>query len=75
MENSKALEKLNLLIKDEDVWLSSLDLAEISGKIHKNVMRNIREDIESGINDILRNLRTWLKFEPGSQKKLIKEKR
>ena len=70
MKNSKALEKLNLLIKDEEIWLSSLDLAEISGKIHKNVMRDIREDIESGINDILRNLRTWLKFEPGSQETL-----
>lgn len=71
MKNSNALEKLNLLIKDEDVWLSSMDLAEISGNIHKNVMRDIREDIENGLNSILRNLRTWLKFEPGSQETLI----
>lgn len=43
MENSKALEKLNLLVKDEDVWLSSLDLAEITGKLHHNVLRDIRK--------------------------------
>ena len=70
MENAKALEKLNLLIKDEDVWLSTLDLAEITGKLHYNLIRDIRKDLEDGINSILRNLRTSLKFEGGSQESL-----
>lgn len=70
MENSKALEKLNLLIKDEDVWLSSIDLAEISGRVHKNVLRDIARDIIDGVEDNLRNLRTGLKFEPSSQETL-----
>lgn len=71
MKNSNALEKLNLLIKDEDVWLSSMDLAKISCKLHYNVLRDIREDIANGINSILRNLRTALKFEGSSQETLI----
>ena len=71
MEKNLGLEKLNLLIKEEEVWLSSMDLAEISGKIHKNVMRDIKEDVVDGINAILRNLRTSLKFEPGSQETLM----
>lgn len=73
MENSKTLEKLNLLIKDEDVWLSSLDLAEISGRVHKNVLRDITRDVIDGVEDNLRNLRnlrTGLKFEPSSQETL-----
>lgn len=70
MENSKALEKLNLLVKDEDVWLSSLDLAEITGKLHKNVLRDITRDVIEGVEDNLRNLRTGLKFEPSSQETL-----
>ena len=71
MDNLLALERLNLLIREEDVWISSMDLAEISCKIHKNVMRDIKEDIVDGINAILRNLRTLLKFEPGSQETLM----
>lgn len=70
MNNSNALEKLNLLIKDEDVWLSSLDLAEISGREHRNVIRDINRDILDGIEDNLRNLRTVLKFEHSSQETL-----
>ena len=58
MDNLLALERLNLLIREEDVWLSSMDLAEISCKLHYNVLRDIREDIKDGINAILRNLRT-----------------
>lgn len=72
MENSKALEKLNLLIKDEDIWLSSLDLAEITGKLHYNVLRDIRKDIIETLNSNLRNLRTELKFEFSSQESLSK---
>lgn len=70
MKNSNALEKLNLLIKDEDIWLSSLDLAEISGKVHYNVLRDIRKDIIETINSNIRNLRTELKFEFSSQESL-----
>lgn len=63
MKNSNALEKLNLLIKDEDIWLSSLDLAEISGKLHYNVLRDIRKDIVETVNSNLRNTGTELKSE------------
>ena len=72
MENSKALEKLNLLVKDEDVWLSSLDLSEITGKLHHNVLRDIRKDIIETLNSNLRNLRTEIKFDFSSQESLSK---
>lgn len=70
MKNLKALSKLNLLIKDEDVWLSSLDLAEITGNLHHNLLRDIRKDLVDAINSILRNLRTSIKFDLGSQESL-----
>lgn len=39
------LKKLNLLIEDNEVWLSSLQLAKISGRQHKHVLRDITRDI------------------------------
>ena len=71
MENSKTLEKLNLLIKDEDVWLSSLDLAEISGRNHFHVLRDIREDIENGITKTLSTLSAQSKFGLSSNENLM----
>lgn len=42
----KDLELLNLMIKDGDTWISSAQIAEIAGKLHKNVLRDIRETLE-----------------------------
>lgn len=42
----KDLELLNLMIKDGDVWISSVQIAEISGKLHHNVLRDIRETLK-----------------------------
>lgn len=43
--NKVTLKKLNLLIEDNEVWLSSLQLAEISGRKHSHVLRDITRDI------------------------------
>ena len=72
MENSDALGRLNLLIREGEVWLSSMELAKITSKLHYNVLRDIREDIVDGVNSILRNLRTALKIEGSSQETLMK---
>lgn len=39
--NEERIEMLNLIIKDESVWFSSLQLSEISGRAHRNVTRDI----------------------------------
>lgn len=42
----KDLELLNLMIKDGETWISSAQISEIAGKLHKNVMRDIRETLK-----------------------------
>ena len=71
MEKNLALEKLNLLVREEEVWLSSMDLAEYTDKKHFNVVRDIEQDMKNGVDMILRNLRTALKFEGSSQETLM----
>ena len=62
MERNEYLEKLNLLMQNGDVWLSSLDLANISERNHFHVLRDIREDIKNGITNSLNTLSTQSKF-------------
>ena len=45
--NKTALETLDLLIENDDMWLSSIDLANISGRNHFHVLRDIERDILS----------------------------
>ena len=71
MEKNLALEKLNLLIKEEDIWLSSMNLATITDKEHFHVMRDIREDIVEGVNKTLNIISTQSKFGLSSQENLI----
>lgn len=40
-----ALKKLNLIMEDKEYWMTSLQLAKISGREHDKVMRDIRRDI------------------------------
>jgi len=71
MEKNLALEKLNLLIKEEDIWLSSMDLATVTNKEHFHVMRDIREDIVEGVSRTLNIISTQSKFGLSSQENLI----
>lgn len=45
--NKTALETLNLIVENDDVWLSSIDLSNISGRNHKHILRDIERDILS----------------------------
>ena len=47
---------LNLLIEDDDIWISSYQLSYITGKLHKNVVRDIKQ-LQIKIKDMV------LKFE------------
>lgn len=71
MERNEYLEKLNLLMQNGDVWLSSLDLANISERNHFHVLRDIREDIENGITKTLNTLSTQSKFGLSSNENLM----
>lgn len=51
-----ALKKLNLIMEDKEYWMTSLQLAKISGREHDKVMRDIRRDI---VDKVL-NLREYL---------------
>lgn len=44
--NLKALEELELMYDSQDYWISSIQLAIISGRKHYHVLRDIRRDIE-----------------------------
>ena len=80
--NKVMLKKLNLLIEDNEVWLSSLQLAEISGRQNSNVLRDITRDIyglymnlsytiPEVYEDILN--KGWTKTFPGSNNVNLKE--
>lgn len=77
--NKVVLETLNLIIENDDVWLSSIDLANISNREHHNVLRDIERDILSiydhlglhspTLDEKLRNLRNLLKIEDVTKEK------
>lgn len=71
MERNEYLEKLNLLMQNGDVWLSSLDLANISERNHFHILRDIREDIKNGITNSLNTLSTQSKFGLGTNGNLM----
>ena len=75
--NRDFLEAFNLLIQDGEAWLSSLDLSEMSGRTHDNVLKDIRRDIISVydslglktpiINHLMNNSGKLVKFHEGSK--------
>ena len=74
--NKTVLETFNLLIEHGNVWFSSIDLANISGRNHRHVLRDIERDILQIYDNLglhsplldakLRNLRTKPKTEISS---------
>jgi len=62
--NKKALSTLNLIMEDKEYWMTSLQLAELSGRDHRNVKRDIKRDVLDKINDTKISLeKDVLKFE------------
>ena len=51
--NLEALEKLHLIMEDKDYWMTSLQLAEISGRRHSHVLEDIRRDLISRNEELL----------------------
>ena len=43
--NLEALEKLHLIMEDKDYWMTSLQLADVSGRNHRHVLEDIRRDL------------------------------
>ena len=43
--NLEALAHLDLIMEDKEYWMTSLQLAEISGRLHKNVLQDIERDL------------------------------
>lgn len=43
--NLEALAHLDLIMEDKEYWMTSLQLAEISGRLHYNVMADIERDL------------------------------
>ena len=79
--NLESLSHLELIIKEGDHWMTSLQLSEISGRDHKNVLRDIERDIlnkkKKLRNMIKRNnddtfITPGLKFEPSFKEILSK---
>lgn len=51
--NLEALEKLHLIMEDKDYWMTSLQLAEVSGRRHSHVLEDIRRDLISRNEELL----------------------
>lgn len=83
--NLEALAHLDLIMEDKEYWMTSLQLAEVSGRLHKNVLQDIERDLiikkkiyENKIKEIkteetnpVDNLRIGLKFQPYAKEILI----
>ena len=83
--NLEALAHLDLIMEDKEYWMTSLQLAEISGRLHYNVIADIERDLIikkeiyenkiQGINteeeDSENNLRGALKFQGSAKDFLI----
>lgn len=51
--NLEALAHLNLIMEDKDYWMSSIQLAKISGRDHFHVLDDIRRDLINRNEDLL----------------------
>lgn len=43
----KDVQRINILVINDNVVMSSNDISEITGKRHKNVVKDIREEVDS----------------------------
>ena len=75
--NLEALAHLDLIMEDKEYWMTSLQLSEISGRLHKNVLQDIERDLtikkeiyENKIKSI-KDDSTGLKFQPSAKKDII----
>lgn len=55
--DKKALATLELILEDKNYWMSSVQLAELSGRRHDNVMSDIKRDLIDKISSIHRDTR------------------
>ena len=70
--NKTVLETLNLIIENDDIWLSSIELANISGRTHDNVLKDIRRDILDVYDNLGIHTETLGKTTRYSKNKLVK---
>jgi hypothetical protein len=54
--NLAQLRLLELIYTKDDVWISSTQMASISGRQHKNVLKDIRKDMIEGIVKLKKDL-------------------
>lgn len=69
--DKKALATLELILEDKNYWMSSVQLAELSGRRHDNVMSDIKRDLIDKISSIHRDTRRdLLKFQEMSSERI-----
>ena len=69
--DKKALATLELILEDKNYWMSSVQLAELSGRRHDNVMSDIKRDLIDKIPSIHRDTRRdLLKFQEMSSERI-----
>lgn len=56
--NLEALEKMYSILEKRNYWMSSLQLAEISGREHNKVRRDIERDIIGKLQDLRHDITT-----------------
>ena len=59
--NLESLAHLDLIMEDKEYWMTSLQLAELSGRRHPDVLRDIRRDLivkKDLYEDMLKKMRT-----------------
>lgn len=54
--NLDALNNLHLIMEDKEYWMTSLQLAEISGRNHDKVIQDIKRDIVEKVNELKKNI-------------------
>ena len=76
--NLEALAHLDLIMEDKEYWMTSLQLAEISGRLHFNVLNDVERDLlikkeiyENKINSIGNDELTDLKFQVSAKESIL----
>lgn len=73
--NLEALARLEFILQDKEYWMTSLQLANISGRDHRNVKRDIKRDVLDKIRDtkLLLHEEDVLKFEHMSKEQITSD--
>lgn len=76
--NLETLAHLDLIMEDKEYWMTSLQLADISGRLHKNVLQDIERDLiikkeiyENKIERMEDEIFTGLKFQLSAKEDII----